>query len=208
MEKNEAAAKILQVAEKLFAEHGFEGTSTRALAAAAGVNLAMISYYFGSKEELFRQLLLQRMLTFREKIAELTTKDLPAWQKMETIIEGYVNQMLANSDFHQIIYRELSLDNSPMRESITDHILTNMRNIHLILEQGQADGSFRNDIDKHLLMATITGTIVQTIKSPYLSMKMIGKNPVTDSLYEETHKIRLKNYLKTLVGGYIRQDSV
>ncbi|MES1161400.1 MAG: TetR family transcriptional regulator, partial [Bacteroidota bacterium] len=43
---------ILIVAEELFGENGFDGTSVRDIAHKAGVNLAMISYYFGSKEKL------------------------------------------------------------------------------------------------------------------------------------------------------------
>ncbi len=44
--------RILRVAEQLFAEHGFNGVSVRTLTAAANVNLAGVSYYFGSKEGL------------------------------------------------------------------------------------------------------------------------------------------------------------
>ena len=45
--------QILEAAEELFAQKGFEGTSVRDLAKKAKVNVAMISYYFGSKEKLF-----------------------------------------------------------------------------------------------------------------------------------------------------------
>jgi AcrR family transcriptional regulator len=46
--------RILDAAERLFAEKGFEGTSVRDLAAAAGVNLAAVNYHFGGKEALYR----------------------------------------------------------------------------------------------------------------------------------------------------------
>jgi AcrR family transcriptional regulator len=48
-------AAILEAARSLFAERGFAGTSTRAIATAAGVNLAMIHYYFGNKEQLYQR---------------------------------------------------------------------------------------------------------------------------------------------------------
>ena len=51
---------ILAVAEKLFGDQGFDGTSVRDIAQHANVNLAMISYYFGSKEKLLEALLEQR----------------------------------------------------------------------------------------------------------------------------------------------------
>ena len=52
MEYNDKQIAIINTAEKLFALNGFDGTSVRDIAHEAGVNLAMISYYFGSKEKL------------------------------------------------------------------------------------------------------------------------------------------------------------
>ncbi len=54
-------SRILDAAESLFTEHGFEATSLRQLTAAAGVNLAAVNYHFGSKEELFQAVLTRRL---------------------------------------------------------------------------------------------------------------------------------------------------
>lgn len=54
-------ARILDAAEALFMEHGFEATSLRLLTAAAGVNLAAVNYHFGSKEDLFQAVLTRRL---------------------------------------------------------------------------------------------------------------------------------------------------
>ena len=53
--------RILDAAESLFVEHGFEATSLRSLTSAAGVNLAAVNYHFGSKEELFQAVLTRRL---------------------------------------------------------------------------------------------------------------------------------------------------
>ncbi|CAG0990151.1 putative HTH-type transcriptional regulator YttP [Burkholderiales bacterium] len=53
--------RILDVAEGLFMEHGFEATSLRSITAAADVNLAAVNYHFGSKEELFQSVLTRRL---------------------------------------------------------------------------------------------------------------------------------------------------
>src|SRR5712664_2775130 len=53
--------RILDAAELLFMEHGFEATSLRQLTSAAGVNLAAVNYHFGSKEELFQAVLTRRL---------------------------------------------------------------------------------------------------------------------------------------------------
>ena len=53
--------RILDAAEGLFMEHGFEATSLRSITAAAAVNLAAVNYHFGSKEELFQAVLTRRL---------------------------------------------------------------------------------------------------------------------------------------------------
>jgi AcrR family transcriptional regulator len=58
--------RILNAARTLFAEHGFDGTSTRAVSEMAEVNLAMIHYYYGSKEQLYERVLAQAIFEVRQ----------------------------------------------------------------------------------------------------------------------------------------------
>src|SRR5690242_8536197 len=63
--------RILDAAELLFMEHGFEATSLRQLTAAASVNLAAVNYHFGSKEELFQAVLTRRLDPMNQERIEL-----------------------------------------------------------------------------------------------------------------------------------------
>ncbi len=63
--------RILDAAESLFMEHGFEATSLRSLTAAASVNLAAVNYHFGSKEELFQAVLTRRLDPMNQERIEL-----------------------------------------------------------------------------------------------------------------------------------------
>ena len=67
-------ARILDAAEALFMEHGFEATSLRQLTSAAGVNLAAVNYHFGSKEELFQSVLTRRLDPMNQERIELLEK--------------------------------------------------------------------------------------------------------------------------------------
>ena len=67
-------ARILDAAEALFMEHGFEATSLRAITAAAGVNLAAVNYHFGSKEELFQAVLTRRLDPMNQDRVALLTR--------------------------------------------------------------------------------------------------------------------------------------
>ena len=64
-------SRILDVAEHLFMEHGFEATSLRQLTSSAGVNLAAVNYHFGSKEELFQAVLTRRLDPMNQERIEL-----------------------------------------------------------------------------------------------------------------------------------------
>jgi len=60
--------RLLDAAEELFCEHGFEGTGVREIAAAAGCNLAAVNYYFGGKEKLYIEVWRHHLLIMRERI--------------------------------------------------------------------------------------------------------------------------------------------
>src|SRR5437763_14145047 len=66
--------RILDAAEALFMEHGFEATSMRAITAAAAVNLAAVNYHFGSKEELFEAVLTRRLDPMNQQRVELLAR--------------------------------------------------------------------------------------------------------------------------------------
>ena len=56
MSKEQTRARLLDAAETLFAENGFDGTSLRSITSAAGANLAAVNYHFQSKEGLIADL--------------------------------------------------------------------------------------------------------------------------------------------------------
>jgi len=101
---------ILEAAEELFAQKGFEGTSVRELAKKAKINVAMISYYFGSKEKLFESLVEYRAGFMREKLQLINREEsMDPMSKIERLIDFYVDRVAGNSRFSRILHRELSL---------------------------------------------------------------------------------------------------
>jgi AcrR family transcriptional regulator len=85
-------SRILDVAETLFMEHGFEATSLRTITAAASVNLAAANYHFGSKEELFQAVLTRRLDPMNQRrvalLAELEAAAAPHPVACERILSA------------------------------------------------------------------------------------------------------------------------
>lgn len=67
----ETRERILDVAERLFAAHGFDGTSLRPITEEARVNLAAVNYHFGSKEDLYQQVFLRRIVPINVRRVEM-----------------------------------------------------------------------------------------------------------------------------------------
>ena len=88
--QHETRTRILDAAEELFMQHGFEGTSMRHLTARAGVNLAAVNYHFGSKEELFRAVVRRVMAPVtdehRQRIEKLEGRE----PSVKELLEGFV----------------------------------------------------------------------------------------------------------------------
>lgn len=85
VEPADTKSRILDAAEELFMEHGFEATSLRLITTAAGVNLAASNYHFGSKEELFQAVLTRRLDPMnRDRMQLLSTYEAAAGNKALT----------------------------------------------------------------------------------------------------------------------------
>lgn len=194
---------ILEVAEGLFAEHGYEGTSVRALAKKARINVAMISYYFGSKEKLFESLVEYRAGSARQKLQSLNQKEYDPLLKIELLVDFYVDRIFDNHLFHKILQREIALQQrSRMHEAISEILLRNIHEIKKMIRDGQRRKIFRN-VDVECTIATLIGTISQMTNSSMLSCKMINLNPETNSIFDKKNKLRVKKHLKEILKNHL-----
>jgi AcrR family transcriptional regulator len=156
---NDKQIQILQVAEKLFAEKGFDGTSIRAISKLAKINIAMVSYYFGSKEKMLERLIFFRTQDLKMKLENLFKEELEPIQKIEKFIELYIEKLDQNKDLYQILHCEISSNKRAMDLKVfTDIKKGNLVSLTKIIEEGQAKSIFKKDINIPLLTPTILGT--------------------------------------------------
>lgn len=166
MEKTDKKADILLAAEKLFCENGFEGTSTRQIAAESGANMAMINYYFGSKMGVFREILEERVMGFKSQLNQIKEENIPAKEKLIKVIDKYATRILSNANFHKMMHRELSLSLRPeVFDQIKGAMGQNLIVIEDIIKEGIACGDFR-DVDIRMTIVSVMGTISMVTTSP------------------------------------------
>jgi len=115
---NEKQIQILQVAEKLFAEKGFDGTSIRDIAREAHINVAMVSYYFGSKEKMLESLIFSRTSDMKLQLESLSKEAISSIEKINKLIELYIFQINKNKCIYQILHFELTSKKRELRSQI------------------------------------------------------------------------------------------
>jgi AcrR family transcriptional regulator len=86
--------RLLDAAEELFCEHGFEGASIRDIAAAAGCNIASVNYYFGGKEKLYTEVWRRHLVQMRDAriagIREVMSRN-SGNPSLEELLRSYAN---------------------------------------------------------------------------------------------------------------------
>jgi len=86
--------RLLDAAEELFSEHGFEGTSVREIAAAAECNIASVNYYFGGKDKLYTEVWRRELLQIRNarlKSIELVMSESGGEPSLEDLLRSFAN---------------------------------------------------------------------------------------------------------------------
>jgi AcrR family transcriptional regulator len=195
---------IINNAIELFAEKGFEGSSIRDLAAKADVNIAMVNYYFGSKDKLFEAMVEYKASYMKEKLEEITNdKSKTEIEKIDAVIEAYVNRIFAQHQYHRIIHQELMLQ---QREDFHNAIISifnkNTIIIKSIIEQGIKKKVFKK-VDPELTFASILGTINQVMLSKSLCNQLMHKDKNFNPYTDDTFKKRIITHLKQLIHAHL-----
>jgi AcrR family transcriptional regulator len=195
---------IINIAVELFSTKGFEGTSIRELAAKAGVNIAMVNYYFGSKEKLFEALIENKVAYMKGKLEELVAnKSLSEIEKIDVIIESYVERLLSQPAYHRVIHQELLVNQrESMHQSITNIFKRNMEMVKSIINVGIKKKVFKK-VDPELTMASIIGTINQVMLSKAMCLMLIEKGEDFDPYTNKAFRKRLETHLKQMIHSYL-----
>jgi len=210
MEKDKIDKKdhILDVAEKVFSDKGFDGASTRLISSEAGVNMAMLNYYFGSKEGLFLAIFDRKISSFQSILQNIGNDDtITSWDKMDRYIELYSERVVNNNCFQKLLYQEMSINRrSDISDKLRDILMKNVSELLKILQEGIDNGEFRKDIDMQMVIATMYGTKNFIVNTPLISSALLGYDIQNEKNIEEKLKPHLKGFFKSLLKTYLLNE--
>ncbi|HOO62303.1 MAG TPA: TetR family transcriptional regulator [Synergistaceae bacterium] len=186
--KEEASAKIrlLEEAKKLFACQGFFGVSVREITKNAGTNTAMVSYYFGGKEGLYREILRNAINHIEEHTRELHDLRLSPRKRITSYVRGIIHLHHTQPHCAKILLHEIQHPSHPLREMVLPRITKMARGMQAALEEGQTAGDFRRDVPPHLGAYFVASMVNFYFLQASLVRSIIPELENQDSLLEES----------------------
>jgi AcrR family transcriptional regulator len=138
-------ARILEIARRQFAALGFEGASTRQIAAEAGVAQSLLLYHHRSKDALWRAVMDEIFGTIRQRLARAMepVRDAPVEHRLMALAEGFVTLCAEEADIHRIMILEGGRESERLTWLAATHLRGIVREVVALIEEGQAAGVVR-----------------------------------------------------------------
>ncbi|MDI3319063.1 TetR/AcrR family transcriptional regulator [Pinibacter soli] len=180
--------KIKEAARKVFTSKGFAAARTRDIADEAGMNLALLNYYFRSKEKLFEMVMIENLLHFIGGIQTLlydttTTID----EKIDRLTNYYIDQIIEHPDLPLFILNALKSNHKFLKEKLNRNIMLKSH----FMQQLQAELKKNNKKIKplHFVINTFSMIIFPFVAKPLLMEVALSKDAEFIELMNERRKL-------------------
>jgi AcrR family transcriptional regulator len=187
--------KIKQAAKIVFQKKGFSATRTRDIAEEAGINLALLNYYFRSKEKLFGIIMEESLRDFLQSLTSVIGDESTSLkEKIPLIVDRYISMLLANRNMPIFILSEIHQNPDLLIEKF--HIKEIMMKSALVrqFQEAVAKGEIAQ-MNVFQLIINIMGLVI----FPFMAAPMLKKIGDLD----ETQFIELIMQRKQLIPSWI-----
>jgi TetR/AcrR family transcriptional regulator len=183
----ESRAAILQAAVQEFAREGVAGARTDAIARFAGVNKALLYYYFKDKEGLYEAVLDEVFSGVRTVIHNALSRDLAPRERLQTYVRAHFNYIASNPLYPRIVLAEflrVGREPSRIRRVAKKYFQPTFSELAALLQEGAASGDFRRVNPIHFLPSMISVIVFYFTTAPVTKM-MMGIDPMSPEFLAE-----------------------
>lgn len=167
--------KILEAAKKVFTLKGMGGARMQEIADEAGINKALLHYYYRSKDKLFEAVFMDAFFTMVPDVMDLLKTDISLFEKIELFAEKYIDIFLENPFIPGFVLNELS--QNPQR--IVDLISKTGIQLQFFVDQINdeiANGTIKPIQPQHLIVNLLSMCIFPFIATPILKTIIFEQN--------------------------------
>jgi len=155
----ETRATILRAAERIFAEVGPEGARTEAIAEAAGVNKALLYYYFMGKDDLYLAVLESHLTEFRRRALGVLESKGSARVRLLRYVSLHFDFISARPYYPRLAHRVMSSDNRLMHRVVHEYSTPIYHKLVELIEEGVRSREFRQ-VNSHHTIYSLVGLSV------------------------------------------------
>ena len=192
---------ILEAAEKIFIQKGYTGARTTEIAEAAGVNHALLHYYFRTKEALFERIFLKKAAQMVDSLVNVFDSDLPFFEKLQFGIENHFDCILQDPGLPFFILREI-IQNEDRKQMIHQRIAPIAYNIierlSVLMQEEIEKGTIRPVNAQDLLLNIVSLNVFSFVALQVLFDK---KNNIPSSIFKQFLEERKKNNVETIINS-------
>jgi TetR/AcrR family fatty acid metabolism transcriptional regulator len=152
---------LLEAAVRVFARSGYHGSRVGDIAQEAGVAHGLLYHYFSSKEEVLRTIFRENWGALLERFRAVEAADESAAEKLEGITKILLRTWRNDPDLVTVMVREVARSRQ-LHEQI-DAVREAFAIVQRIIEQGQAEGTFRTDLDPRLASWMVYGGLEEVL---------------------------------------------
>jgi AcrR family transcriptional regulator len=168
-EKQESTEqKIKEAARKLFTQKGFAATRTRDIAEEAGLNLALLNYYFRSKQKLFDIIMMENFRQFLGGMsASFQDEQMTLEEKVSTVVNAYIDFLTDFPDLPLFILNELKGNPSKLATQVNEEVAPARGHFFKELQKAKNEGKIA--LDPFHFVANLVGlTVFPFVARPLL----------------------------------------
>jgi AcrR family transcriptional regulator len=162
---------ILDAAKEVFMQKGYSGTRTQEIADKAGINKAMLHYYFGNKEKLFQVILTEATQLIAPMVVRSLSSDKDINGKLEDLVTNHVAILLDRPHLPMFVMHELSQNQGAFLTEMVDRhkVEPVMLAFFQQVQEAGESGKIRKVDPVHLLVNVISMTVFPFIMRPMVT---------------------------------------
>ena len=186
--------KIYEAARRIFILKGMEGSRMQEIADEAGMNKALLHYYFRSKENLFKAVFKDTFSKFFLKVKTTLSSDASAKEKLNVFIDNYIDLIQSNPYVPQFIISEINRDPKMLKTMMFESGIEPQKILELLLNEVHSGNLSKLD-PRHIVISLLGMLVFPFVARPILQMVYFNDDKVAYDRFLNERKYIVKNMI-------------
>lgn len=179
---------ILSAAKKVFSTQGKDGTSMQEIADEAGINKALLHYYFRSKDLLFEKVFFAELQKFSHILKTAIASEAPLFEKIEKLCETYIRMAIDNPFLPVFVISEINKQPVVFIHRMFENDLPDFYKFSMQINREVELGNIKPILPPHLIMNILSMCVFPFLMKPMFVHGM----RIDKDLYDELMQQRIK----------------